>query len=260
MAMPALNNRPAWNELRAAAHVWQLCPAQLRASRARERWLSRLAIDERAQYEQFATSKMREKYLAARALCRATLSYYTGVEPSQWRFSIGANGKPIVADPIEFDSLRFNLAHTDDLVVCMVSRAGEVGVDAEKTSSAIDDGIMARHFLSRRQQARLASLPPDQRARRFLEQWVLKEAYVKATGEGLAYAPERLTIEQDENGEPLPVANCQFALWRPTPNHVAAGAVLLRDGAPAISIVWLGPTTCAVSMIDPAPTFATVWV
>jgi 4'-phosphopantetheinyl transferase len=212
--------------------------------------LSRLAINERAQYEQFATSQMREEYLAARALCRATLSHYTGVDPSRWRFSKGSHGKPIVADPVEFDSLRFNLTHTDDLVVCIVSRAGEVGVDAEKTSRAIDDLAVGRHFFSRRQQARLASLPPDERAEGFLEQWVLKEAYVKATGEGLAYAPERLTIEQDEKGEPVPVANCQFALWRPTPDHVAAAAVLLRDGDPAISLDWLRPPTCAVSTID----------
>ncbi|MFY9739326.1 MAG: 4'-phosphopantetheinyl transferase superfamily protein [Candidatus Cybelea sp.] len=209
-----------------------------------------MAIDERARYEQFATAQTREEYLAARALCRATLSYYTGVDPSRWRFSVTSHGKPIVTEPVEFDSLRFNLTHTDDLALCIVSRAGEVGVDAEKTSRATDDLAIGRHFFSRRQRARLASLPPDRRAESFFEQWVLKEAYVKATGEGLAYAPERLTIEQDEKGEPMPVANCQFALWRPTPNHVAAAAVLLRDGDPAVSLDWLRPTTCALSTID----------
>jgi 4'-phosphopantetheinyl transferase len=219
-----------------AAHVWQLCPGDLRAPEKRDWWLSRLPAGEREQYEQFATARMREGYLAARVLCRATLSLYTGVDPSQWRFGVGLHGKPVLVEPEDLRSLRFNLTHTDDLVVCAVTRAGEVGVDAEKTSCAVDDRLVARHFLSSRQEARLASLPSYERTQRFFEQWVLKEAYVKATGCGLAHAPERLTIEQDQCGKPLPVANCQFTLWHPSPSHVVAAAVLLQDDSATISI------------------------
>jgi|HubBroStandDraft_6_1064221.scaffolds.fasta_scaffold161450_2 4'-phosphopantetheinyl transferase len=240
MATPALNDRPGWDDLRVAAHLWQLRPGQWQTRAVRDRWLSRLPPDERALYGQFTTAPMRERYLAARVLCRATLSRYTGVDPSQWCFGVGLHGKPAVAEPVEFNSLRFNLTGTDDLVICMVTRAGEVGVDAEKITGDVDDRLVARHFLSLRAQARLASLSSPQRIQRFFEQWVLKEAYVKATGEGLAYAPERITIEQDESGEPLPVPDCQFFLWRPAPDHVAAAAVLVRGCEARVSVDWLG--------------------
>jgi 4'-phosphopantetheinyl transferase len=98
---------------------------------------------------------------------------------------------------------------------------------------------VARHFLSRAQQAQLASLPARERIARFFEQWVLKEAYVKAIGKGLAYSPERLTIEQDESGQPVATKNCRFSLHRPSSNHVAAAAVLRRDCSVPISIEWL---------------------
>jgi 4'-phosphopantetheinyl transferase len=205
----------------------------------RDQWLSWLSTDERARYEQFLTERTREDYLAARVLCRTTLSRYTGVEPSRWRFGEGLHGKPTLVEPAHFKSLRFNLTHTDDLVICIVTRAGEVGVDAENTSHIVDVSLVGRHFLSRRQQARLASLPPHERAARFFELWVLKEAYVKAIGKGLAYAPERLTVEQDDDGQPVAIGNCQFSLYRPSSNHVAAAAVLRRDCVAPVSIDWL---------------------
>jgi 4'-phosphopantetheinyl transferase len=238
MATPVSNRSLTWDALLTAAHAWQFCPDELRAPAMRDRWLSRLSADESERYEQFRTEKLREGYLAARVLCRATLSRYTGVDPSQWRFGEGLYGKPTLVEPVNFKSLRFNLAHTDDLVICIVTRAGEVGVDVEETSRTVDVSAMTRHFFSRRQQARLASLPSRERAARFFEQWVLKEAYVKATGKGLAYAPERLTIEQGDSGEPVAIGRCQFSVYRPSSNHVAAAAVLRGRCAAPVSIHW----------------------
>jgi hypothetical protein len=67
---------------------------------------------------------------------------------------------------------------------------------------------------------------------------VLKEAYVKATGKGLAYTPERLTVEQDDNGEPVAIGRCQFSVHRPGSNHVAAAAVLRERCVAPVSIHW----------------------
>ena len=86
-------------------------------------------------------------------------------------------------------------------MIFLVSRAGEVGIDAEKTSSNIDGALIARHFFSRAEQARFGSLPVDQRPAWFFAQWVVKEAYLKGTGQGLD-RPERVTVEWREDGEP----------------------------------------------------------
>ena len=217
-----VSNRPLTvDALLSAAHAWQYFTKDLRAPAVRDCWLSRLPADEVAHYDQLQTKRSREGYLAARVLSRAVLSRYTGVDPSHWRFGASLLGKPAVIEPAEFASLRFNLTRTDDLVIFLITRAGEVGVDAEKISRAVDDRLLARHFLSDHEQARLETLPSSERPRRFFEQWVLKEAYVKATGKGLAYSPERLTIEQDQNGQPIAFGNCQFfvVLAHPEPRR-----------------------------------------
>lgn len=239
MATPALNSSAAWDALLTSAHAWQFCLRELRGPGVRDRCFSLLSLDERTRLEQIQTAAMREEYLAARALCRSALSRYTGVDPTEWRFMARAHGKPAIAAPGRFGDLRFNLTHTAGLVICIVSRAGEVGVDAEETSQTVDAWLIARHFLSGGQQAQLAALPPPDRISRFFEQWVLKEAYVKAIGKGLAYSPERLTIGQDESGQPIATKNCRFSLHRPSSNHVAAAAVLRRDCTVPISIEWL---------------------
>jgi len=238
MATAVSNSLLTWDALLTAAHAWQFRPDELRVPAVRDRWLSRLSVDERTRYQRFPSGKVQEGYLAARVLCRATLSRYTGVDPSRWRFGEDVYGKPAVLEPDNFKSIRFNLTHTDDLTICIVTRAGEVGVDAEETSQTVDVSTMARHFFSRGEQARLASLPSRERGERFFEQWVLKEACVKALGRGLAYAPERLTVEQNDSGEPVANGRFQSSLHRPSSNHVAAAAVLRRRRAAPVSIYW----------------------
>ena len=229
----------SWDSLLTAVHLWQLRPSTIRGSGVREPCLARLAADERARYEELGTEAMRETYLAARVLCRTTLSKYTGAGPSEWRFGEGPYGKPVLTEPERLKSLRFNLTHTNDLVIFAVTRAGEVGVDAEDTSRPVDVSLVARHFLSRRQETRLAQLAPCERAERFFEQWVLKEAYVKATGIGLANATDRLTVEQRDDGEPIAIRDCQFSLYRPDSSYVAAAAAVTRCPAGSLHFEWL---------------------
>jgi 4'-phosphopantetheinyl transferase len=166
------------------------------------------------------------------------LSRYTGVAPVDWKFVKSAHGKPSIAEPAEFSSLQFNLTRTDGLIVCLVSRAGEVGVDAEETSRPVDIAQVARHFFSAKEQASLAACAPERRGKRFFEQWVLKEAYLKGRGTGLSETPPMLTIELGNDGRPMPVDDWQLALHDPSPQHVAATAIRARRGAPAIPISW----------------------
>jgi len=83
-----------------------------------------------------------------RALCRLALSHYTGVDPATWVFTAGKYGKPAIARPAAFRAARFNLSHTDGLIVCAVGRAGEIGIDVEDTSRQVDIVQISRHFFS----------------------------------------------------------------------------------------------------------------
>ena len=228
-----------WQELKSAADVWLLRTSDISIGSLDEICLPWLSTEERAHCASFRTERARRDYLATRALCRITLSRYVNMEPSSWSFRTGPNGKPEVIGPAEFAPLRFNLARTSGLVVCAVSRAGEVGVDAEETSRIVDVAQMARHFLSRREQTIIEQLSEHQRLERFFEQWVVREAYLKGSGTGIARAPERFTIEFDENGRPLPVDAWHFYVYRPSPTHVAALAVCHPHHSTRIRVEWL---------------------
>lgn len=225
------------SQLRSTAHAWLFFTDDVRESALREKCLAWLSAPERAGWKSLATQSARRDYLAAHALCRATLSRYTSVDPARWRFGTGPHGKPTIVGPSGFEALSFNLSHADGLVVCLVSCAGDVGVDVENTSHAVDVEQVARHFLSRAEQARLARLPAARRTSRFFKQWVLREAYLKGTGKGIGTAPERFTIKFTENGRPLAVGGWRLFLHRPSPKYVAAAAVRARKAA-RIQVQW----------------------
>lgn len=162
----------------------------------------------------------------ARALCRVVLSQYAGINPADWKFAAGAAGKPRIAAPKKFASLKFNLTHTAGLAICIVTRAGEVGVDAENISREIDFASVARHFFSTAEQAQLAKLPASRRQFRFFQLWVMKEAYLKARGIGLL---------NERAFRHAPAGKWKIVTRKFGPHHVAASAVKNSS----IKIKWL---------------------
>jgi 4'-phosphopantetheinyl transferase len=125
------------------------------------------------------------------------------------------------------------------LVICLVSRAGEVGVDVEELNREMDIESIAANFLSQEEYVRIKSLPPAQQPARFFSQWVLKEAYLKGRGLGLGGAPERYAVKTDASGLPLPMGNWQLNLSYPSPKYVAAAAIRRPRGQPNVAAEWL---------------------
>lgn len=227
-----------WDDLLAAAHVWQIRPDKIAADALERNCLGWLAPAEKAHWSRLRGDRLKHDYLAARGLVRITLSRYTGVEPEDWKFAKAQRGKPRIAGPAECKALQFNLTHTKDLIACVVTRAGEVGVDAEEITRAVDVEQVARHFLSEIEREHLAALPPRSRKKRFFEIWVLKEAYLKGRGTGLWQSPEKVTIRFDRRGLPRAMENWRFSLHQPTRQHVAAAAVRKSRARDAITISW----------------------
>jgi 4'-phosphopantetheinyl transferase len=227
-----------WNDLLTIAHVWHLSPDMLPRDALERGCLDWLTPQERARRQRFRTDHLRHNYLTTRALCRWALSRYTGVPPQNWQFVAGPQGKPEVAAPGAVSSLRFNLTHTERLVACIVTRAGEVGLDAEEISRPIDISAVAGQFFSPAERDCLSMLPSQVRTTRFYEYWVLKEAYLKARGTGLSQPPESFTIAWQNNGQPAALDDWQLALHRPTPQHVAGIAVPQFRGAAPLGVTW----------------------
>ena len=155
---------------------------------------------ERARHDRMRTESGRRQQLLARGMQREVLSKCEpSIAPRDWRFERGASGRPALAAPFAQTGLNFNIAHTPGLVAMAVGRVARLGVDVEASDKPVSLPV-ARRYFSPREAAALDALAPEARPRRFLRLWTLKEAYLKAVGEGLAGGLDSMTFTFGEGG------------------------------------------------------------
>jgi len=91
-------------------------------------------------------------------------------------------------------ALRFNLAHSHELAVYAFTRGCEVGIDLEHVRPLTDAEEIAGRFFSTRENAEFRSLPESFKLEAFYNCWTRKEAYLKATGDGLGRALDTFDV------------------------------------------------------------------
>ncbi len=198
-----------------------------------------LSAEERARYERFVFAHDRRDFAAAHALLRGVLSTYEDVPTTGWRFEATDRGKPFLpGGDGGVARLAFNLSHTRGLVACGVGREADIGVDVEGLDRVPDDLDMAARYFSAGEHAQLASVAQSDRPARFAELWTLKEAYIKATGEGLGGGLDGFGFEfGGERGihftapKRADAGRWAFALFIPSPR--ARMAIAVRSEAPS---------------------------
>ncbi|MDF2694777.1 MAG: 4-phosphopantetheinyl transferase superfamily protein [Labilithrix sp.] len=218
--------------------VW--VSSSLDASPARRSsYIEWLSLEERQTHERFVSEALRDEHLITRALCRWVLSQYRpDVTPAEWRFERSEHGRPYVVGPLALPS--FNLSHAEGFVVCAVS-AFPVGVDVEPSSLGRNLLETAERVFSPSENATLAALDPASRARRAVELWTVKEAYLKARGQGISVRLDRFSVApQLGNGgggtrwmlEDVKVLSDEPAAWQLEVREVGAHtvAVAVRRG------------------------------
>lgn len=179
-----------------------------------------------------------------RALARTVLSTYADVEPAAWQFSKGRHGKPEISAPPSVPPLRFNLSHTRHYVVCAVCLEYDMGVDIESTQRGTDVLNIADRYFSNREVEDLFALPEDRQYDRFFDYWTLKEAYMKARGEGISLGLGNFSFQLPETGDITVTFSAQidddptqwlFRVLAPRPDHRLALA-LRKPGADALKL------------------------
>lgn len=180
---------------------------------------------ERKRADCFLFDRHMRQYQAAHAMKRLMLTAAVrgAVAPEAWRFEMGAHGKPRVARGA---GPQFNLSHTDGLVACAVSQRVELGIDVEDLDQHAPLELAGTYF-ARAEEGWLRGLPEAARQTGFFRLWTLKEAYVKATGLGLAQPLDALAFGFD----PLHVTFTDPALgdpaaWRFVQRQVGARHIL----------------------------------
>jgi 4'-phosphopantetheinyl transferase len=180
--------------------LWLTSCDEVAEARIQHRYPCLLDPRELEQQERFHFERDRLRHLIARALVRTVLSRYLPLGESAWTFSTNAYGRPRIANASALpEDLRFNLSHSNDLVVLAVTRGREVGVDVESTRAQAVDAEVADHFFAPAEAAALAQLPPERRHFRFLEYWTFKESYIKARGMGISIPLDKFAFDYPDD-------------------------------------------------------------
>ncbi len=234
-------------------HLWRVTSMQLDQVLVRwmevedvppitvEAWRGWLHPDEVARADRFRFDADRLAYIGAHALLRSLLASVGQYPAGEWRFVSDERGKPEI-DPALASPLRCNLSHSRGLVAAAVSYRHDVGVDVERIDRAPRFGDLARRYFSADEVALVRSDAADGGREAFFRLWTLKEAFIKATGEGLRRSLQSFAFALDPIAVTFPAATTtesgewQFFQARPTAEHVLAAAVRRVHG-PEVSFV-----------------------
>lgn len=197
-----------------------------------------LSPGEREKRGRFLFETKRREYLMTRVLVRTVLSRYANVAPRSWGFGVTPYGRPFIASPGLPAPIEFNISNTDGLIVCLVARIPEIGVDVESTSRRAQIMNIAERYFSTREVVALKALSGSQQRERFYAYWTLKEAYIKARGSGFAIPLNELSFNVDPCDITVTFGSSitdepsawQFARWALFQRHECATAI--RSDAP----------------------------
>ena len=195
-----------------------------------------LSADEQERGRRFHFERDRRRFAATRGLLRRLLGRYLGLDPSRLRFAYGPRGKPFLAGE---DELRFNVSHSGGLALLAFARGREVGVDVERERPVPEAADIARHYFSAWEAAQLRRLRDGERTAAFFRCWTRKEAFIKATGDGLSRSLDAFDVTLAP-GEPArllrvegePEAARRFWIEDVSPAPGFAGALAV-EGSPA---------------------------
>jgi 4'-phosphopantetheinyl transferase len=117
---------------------------------------------------------------------RRILAVYLREQPQRIQLRRGAHGKPRLGGI--GPSLEFNLSHSGEIALVVVSGELEVGVDVEWVRPERDVVALADRALAAGDAAAVREAAPEEQAAVFHRRWARHEARLKCQGVGLSGA------------------------------------------------------------------------
>lgn len=182
--MGALHNRfisdIAWQTTRPAqildneVHVYHIKISDNRHQT--DKFTATLDAGELARANKYHQPKDRTRFIISRGAQRHILSRYVNMAPHLLKFELGDNKKPFLINNDEV--LHYNLTHSADCILLAIAGV-TVGLDVEYIDSAFSyHEILPEHFSQ--PEINYTTSPET-----FFKLWTRKEAFLKATGQGL---------------------------------------------------------------------------
>ncbi|QHI70308.1 4'-phosphopantetheinyl transferase family protein [Tichowtungia aerotolerans] len=138
-----------------------------------------LTSSEHERAARFINAADQERYILCRGMLRRTLSEMLSRDPAAIVFNRNALGKPYLPNR----ELEFNVSHSRDRLLIAIAADRAVGVDIEFRRDGVPMTAIAKRWFAPAEKEFFQGLEDPQTG--FFDIWALKEAYVKARGEGI---------------------------------------------------------------------------
>jgi 4'-phosphopantetheinyl transferase len=169
-------------------HIWQ---AHLGSSSDLIEGLrATLSIDEQQRADRFRSDRDRKRHTLARGLLRLVVAHLSNTSPELLKIVRAAYGKPQLLFDADQPRIEFNISHSEDLIYVAIAKRRAVGIDIESVQNDLPFEMIAKDVFSALELDQLMAIDPALRPDSFFACWTRKEALYKATGQGLAAAPD----------------------------------------------------------------------
>ena len=149
-----------------------------------------LSCDEIKRYANYKHTLARSNFAVARIILRAFASHILRIEPNLVPISIEKRGKPYIQHKI----FKFNISHSNNIVVIAIDKSREIGVDIEEIKIFPEWECLAVDLFNNADWINIKSLPKDQQLLEFYRKWTFYESMGKAAGSGLSILNRRNSI------------------------------------------------------------------
>ena len=151
---------------------------------------------------------LHNRYVEIHARLRILLAQTLNTKPEELRIQKAKHGKPFLVD---YPELAFNLSHTANQMVVAIAKNCELGVDIEQCKPRLNLAALVDKCFAEEEKNYWQQLPTSQQTLTFYQFWTRKEAFVKATGRGIALGLNRCVINPENHHELMRIPE-QFGL------------------------------------------------
>ncbi|MEQ1486685.1 4'-phosphopantetheinyl transferase superfamily protein [Methyloglobulus sp.] len=144
--------------------------------------------------------QLHQRYVEIHARLRILLGDAVNAPPEQLRIVKAEHGKPYL---IDYPKLAFNLSHTANRMVVAIAYDCALGVDIELCKPRTNLAALVDKCFAEEEKNYWQQLPKAQQKQAFYRFWTRKEAFVKATGRGIALGLNQCVFNPDNLNELL---------------------------------------------------------
>ena len=171
-------------------HVWQVNLKTIPADATK--FTGTLSPDELERAGKLKFQRDREHFILSHSQLRLILSKYCHCLPGELSFRYNSCKKPLISNT-EFGELKFNMSHSDDLMLVGLCKCNEIGIDVEKVREVDELENIANENFSDQEIKYL--MDSSDKTNTFFKIWTRKEAFIKAIGKGIHFPLKSFCVE-----------------------------------------------------------------